>query len=195
MTITLTLNDIKNHGPCKKGWEKLLKHLDKTKADDEPFPLLTVLDSNGLDDALWCFCALGKEYDSWARLTICDLVQPAMQYATDPRPQMALDVARDYANGDASKADLEAAAEAAEAAEAATYAAADAVADAAWAAADAADAAEAADAAAEAARIAAWDAAKAADAAEAADAAWAAARREQESILRAAITKAREIKV
>ena len=49
-----TLKEIRAEGPCKPGWENLLDHLGKTKADDEPLPLLTVLDSNGLDDALWC---------------------------------------------------------------------------------------------------------------------------------------------
>ena len=52
--ITTTLNEIRRFGPCKPGWEKLLNHLGKTKADNEPLPLLTVLDSNGLDDAIWC---------------------------------------------------------------------------------------------------------------------------------------------
>jgi len=48
-----TLNEIREHSPCKEGWEKLLAHLGKTKADAEPLHLLTVLESNGLDDALW----------------------------------------------------------------------------------------------------------------------------------------------
>jgi len=39
--ITTTLNEIKKHCPCEDGWKKLLKHLGKTKADDEPLPLVT----------------------------------------------------------------------------------------------------------------------------------------------------------
>lgn len=54
-----TLNAIRAHGPCKSGWRKLLCHLGKTEADDEPVSVLTILDSNGLDDALWC---LRKEH-------------------------------------------------------------------------------------------------------------------------------------
>ena len=50
---TTTLNAIRKADPCTDGWTKLLKHLGKSKADDEPLPLLVVLDSNGLDDALW----------------------------------------------------------------------------------------------------------------------------------------------
>ena len=39
---TTTLNAIRKASPCEKGWLKLLKHLGKTKADDEPLDLLTV---------------------------------------------------------------------------------------------------------------------------------------------------------
>jgi sugar/nucleoside kinase (ribokinase family) len=49
-----TLNQIRSHSPCTDGWIKLLKHLGKTTADDEPLSLLTVLESNGLPDAIWC---------------------------------------------------------------------------------------------------------------------------------------------
>lgn len=49
-----TLAEIRAERPCEPGWEKLLKHLGKTQADDEPLPLLTILDSNGFSDAVWC---------------------------------------------------------------------------------------------------------------------------------------------
>lgn len=47
-----TLNCIHQCGPCCEGWEQLLKHLGKKKADDEPLSLLTILKSNGLNDAI-----------------------------------------------------------------------------------------------------------------------------------------------
>ena len=68
---TTTLNRIRDASPCEDGWTKLLKHLDKTKADDEPLQLITVLDSNGLDDALWVLsCAmpddrLARHFQAW----------------------------------------------------------------------------------------------------------------------------------
>jgi hypothetical protein len=62
-----TLNAIREFRPCKDGWEKLLKHLGKTKADDEPLSIVTVLDSNGIDDALWCLRAV-KGHDREIRL-------------------------------------------------------------------------------------------------------------------------------
>ncbi len=62
-----TLNKIRSHHPCKEGWEKLLRHLNKTSADDEPLPLLTVLDSNGVEDAIWCLRA-AEHHDREIRL-------------------------------------------------------------------------------------------------------------------------------
>lgn len=53
-----TLNKIRAKGPCADGWEKLLKNLGKTKADDEPLGIMLILKSNGLDDALWCLRAV-----------------------------------------------------------------------------------------------------------------------------------------
>jgi hypothetical protein len=65
-----TLNEIRTAGPCEDGWTKLLRHLGKTKVDDEPLPLLTVLESNGLDDALWCLRVpslnrLSRHFQAW----------------------------------------------------------------------------------------------------------------------------------
>jgi len=68
-TIT-TLNEIREHEPCREGWTKLLAHLGKTKADDEPLELLTILEINGLDDALWCLRVksmdkLSRHFQAW----------------------------------------------------------------------------------------------------------------------------------
>lgn len=139
MTISTTLNAIRQHGPCREGWEKLLRHLGKTAPDDEPLPLLTVLDSNGLDDTLWCLRALGQEHDAWVRLLVCDLVEPALQYAADTRPAAALAVARRYARGEATDGEQSAASAAAWAAASAARAAAEVAAGAAAGAAARAD--------------------------------------------------------
>ena len=70
MTFTVTLNRIRDHSPCESGWIKLLKHLAKTTADDAPLSLLTVLESNGLDDALWCLRAV-KGHEKEIRRFAC----------------------------------------------------------------------------------------------------------------------------
>ena len=51
LPLTTTLTAIRAARPCQEGWAKLLGHLGKTSADDEPLPLTVILDSNGLDEA------------------------------------------------------------------------------------------------------------------------------------------------
>ena len=176
MTTYTTLNKIRAHGPCAYGWAKLLRHLGKTKADDEPLALAAILQSNGFADALWCLRACDG-IDREARLYAVWCARQVQHIMTDRRSLAALDVAEGYANGRATKDELAAARAAAWAAAwaaaraAARAAAEDAAEDAAWAAAE-----DAAWAAAEAAAGAvAWDAAGAAARAVAEDAAWAAA--------------------
>ena len=149
---TTTLQAIREHGPCADGWKKLLAHLGKTGADDEPLSLLTILDSNGLDDALWCLRAMPEHNKHW-RLYAVWCARQVQHLMTDARSVAALDVAERHAHGTASDQELAAARAAARAA---AWAAAW---DAAWAAA----------------RAAAWDAARDAAWAAARDAAWAAA--------------------
>lgn len=130
---TTTLNAIRKHSPCKDGWEKLLKHLGKTKADDEPVTLLTILDSNGLDDALWCLQAVeGKDRE--IRLFAVWCARQVQHLMKDERSIAALDVAERFANGDATEIELDAASDAARAAaRAAAWAAARAARNTAWA--------------------------------------------------------------
>ena len=171
---TTTLNAIRAHGPCANGWQTLLAHLGKTKSDDEPLHLLTILASNGLSDALWCMRAMPEHSRHW-RLYAVWCARRVQHLMTDERSVAALDVAERHATGEATDAELCAARAAAmAAARAAAWAAAWAAArNAAWAAWDAAR--DAAWAAAWAARDAAWDAGDAGDAAWAArNAAWAA---------------------
>ena len=167
-----TLNQIREQGPCRNGWEKLLRNLGKTASDDAPLSIITILDGNGLDDAIWCLRAV-KGHDREIRLYAVWCAREVQHLMTDPRSINAIDVAERYANGQATDAELDAAM--AEAWVAARDAAEAVVArGAAWAA----------RAAAWAARGAAWDAAGAAARDAAWAAAWAAARAKQEARLR-----------
>jgi len=170
--VKTTLNAIRAHSPCADGWSKLLRHLGKTQADDEPLDLRTILDSNGFDDALWCLRAV-PNCDREARLFAVWCARQVQHLMTDPRSIAALDVAERRAHGKATDAELAAAWAAAGAA--ARAAACDAAWAAAWAAACDAARAAACDAARAAARAAACDAACDAARAAACDAAWAAA--------------------
>jgi hypothetical protein len=162
------LTAIRKHGPCEDGWKKLLTHLGKTKADDEPLFIITILDSNGLDDALWCLRAV-EGCDREIRLYAVWCARQVQHLMTDPRSLAALDVTERYAQGMAMDDELAAARAAARAAAGA----------AAWAAAWAAARAAAWAAAWDAARDAAWAAGHAARAA-----AWYAARQSQAARLR-----------
>jgi hypothetical protein len=155
MMLTTTLNAIRAHDPCVKGWGKLLAHLGKTGPDDEPVTLATILDSNGLDDALWALrCVTG--HDRAIRLYAVWCARQVQHLMTDSRSLRALDVAERHADGLTTNAELAAA-------RAAAWAAAG---DAARAAAGAAAWAAAGDAARDAAGAAAGDAAWDAQAAE-----------------------------
>ena len=126
-----TLNKIREHRPCSDGWTKLLGTLGKTKADDEPISIVQVLDSNGLDDALWCLRAV-SDCDKEIRLYAVWCARQVEHLMTDERSKNALVVAERHANGEATDAELAAAGDAAwAAARAAAWAAAG---DAAWAA-------------------------------------------------------------
>jgi hypothetical protein len=159
MMLTTTLNAIRAHDPCVKGWGKLLAHLGKTGPDDEPVTLATILDSNGLDDALWALrCVTGhdreiRHYAVWCARQVQHLM-------TDSRSLRALDVAERHADGLTTNAELAAARAAAWAAagDAARAAAGAAAWAAAWAAAGNAAGDAARDAAGAAAGDAAWDA-------------------------------------
>lgn len=155
-----TLNAIRAHGPCSDGWRKLLLALCKDSADDEPLSIITVLDSNGVDDALWCLRAV-PGHDREKRLFAVWCARQVQHLMTDARSITALDVAERHANGAATDQELSAARAAAWAAALAarvdTSAAARAAAWAAWDAARAAAWAGRVDASA-----AAWDSAWAA---------------------------------
>lgn len=137
--ITTTLYRIKSHNPCKDGWKKLLSHLGKTAADDEPLPFSVIVESNGLDDAIWCCRAEPQHKKTW-RLFAVWCARQVQHLMTDPRSKQALDVAEQHAKGDATDEELAAARDAAWAAarDAAWNAAGAAARAAAWAAARAA---------------------------------------------------------
>ena len=165
---TIKMAAIRDANPCVNGWKKL-----KTSYPDvAEVTLLQVLESNGLDDALWCLRVV-EGRDREMRLFAVACARRVQHLMTDSRNVAALDVAERFANGEATREELAAArAAAGDAARAAAG-------DAAWAAAGAAagdaawDAAWAAAGAA--ARAAASDAARAAARATAREAAWAAA--------------------
>lgn len=180
--FNVTLKSLRDAGACTEGYNKVVRALQGKPftADDanretyirfahkQPIPIVDILKSNNLDDALWALrCVQGHDRD--LRLYAVWCARQVEHLMTDQRSKDALGVAERHANGLATDEELDAARAAAWAAWAARAAAWAAARDAAWAARAAARYA---------ARDAAWAAARAAAwaARDAAWAAWAAAR-------------------
>ena len=153
---TTTLAEIKAAGPCQDRWRHALRNPAVKKiCADTPITVRQIVETVGLNDALWCLRAMPGHDDKW-RFFAVSCARRVQHLMLDPRSVAALDVAERYALGQATDEELAAASDAAR--------------DAAWAARAAARASARA-----AARAAASDAAWAAAWAAASDAAWAAA--------------------
>lgn len=137
---TVTLKALRKAGACVEGYNKLIYALSGKTFDseresyirfkhEEPISLLFILESNGLDDALWATrCTTGNDRD--LRLFAVWCARQVQHLMTDSRSIKALEVAERFANGEASEEDLAAARAAAW--DAARDAARDAAWDAAW---------------------------------------------------------------
>ena len=104
-----TLRKIRAADPCglrledgqRVGHLKLRHHLGEGWGDDTPVDIATIIDSNGLDYALWCLRAVDGHaremllYAYWCARQVPSLME-------DPRSVAAPDVAERNANGAAS---------------------------------------------------------------------------------------------
>ena len=119
--ITFTLKEIREYFPCKSGWVKLNKTLGSDYGDTTPIAIKQIIDSNGLQDAIWCLKTKPEHLTLWKHFAI-DCAETIKHLVKDERSLKALEVARNYLNGDAAIEELLKARSAADAA--ATYAAA-----------------------------------------------------------------------
>lgn len=105
--ITASLNEIRDHSPCKSGWETLLKSKKDTHWNEQ-FPLSDIIDSNGLEDALWCLRARPEHSRLWRKYTVwcARQIEHLMTYK---RSKAALDVAWRHSEGQATDEELAAA--------------------------------------------------------------------------------------
>lgn len=106
-----TLNLLRRAGACGTGYRKLAKSLGGVTrcGCDTPIPLSAVIDSNGLDDALWCLRATIEPSDAFSRDFACDCADSVASLLTDERSIAAIAVARRHALGQATDNDLDAA--------------------------------------------------------------------------------------
>lgn len=107
--VCTTLNAINIGQMPAGGGARLLTYLGKTAPDDEPLPLVTILDSNGLDGALWALRTVTGE-DARIRRYAVWCARQVQHLMKDDRSIQALDVAERYANGLATEDELDLAA-------------------------------------------------------------------------------------
>ncbi len=104
MKLTTTLNKIRACSPCTSGWKTLLTYLGKTEADDAEINLLTVLESNGVPDMLWCLRATTEDSKRIASQLAIEFAEQALpifekRKPDDNRPRAAIQAARDFLDG------------------------------------------------------------------------------------------------
>lgn len=106
--IYTTLNRIRRHSPSDDVWRKLLTHLGKSAADDDPLAYSVILDAAGLDDALWCLRAEPQHSNIW-RMYAVRAARAVQHLMKNESSIHALDVAERHARGEAKDAELDAA--------------------------------------------------------------------------------------
>jgi hypothetical protein len=132
MILTTTFNLLREKSACTSGYKTLAKHLGGVNVygADKEINLLTILESNGFDDAAWSLRATVQDADSVKRLIAADFAESVLHIFEsrrpgDDRPRKAIQAARDFANGEINAEEMRVARAAADAAAyAAAYAAA-----------------------------------------------------------------------
>ena len=103
MKLTTTLDLLQKAGACTRGYKTLIKALGAKYPHEKPIDLLTILNTNGLDDALWALGATAENCDMIARLVAADFAEQVLpiwqKYSKDERPALAIQAARDFAHG------------------------------------------------------------------------------------------------
>ena len=121
--ILITLNRIKSHSPCFEGWVEVVRANGGVKVDfDCPFPVSSILDSNGLDDTLWTLKCLPEYGKLWRKFSWW-LATQAVDNSQDQRVKNCLEVVARYIESNATEKELSAARSAARSATYAAYAA------------------------------------------------------------------------
>ena len=102
--LTMTLAQIREHRPCRDGWEKLLASVGGART-----PLTTrvslgdIARSNGAADAWWCVCALNWSDATVRRRVVSVLlltVRRAAAHTTDERVHACIDATQRWCGGD-----------------------------------------------------------------------------------------------
>lgn len=103
--MNTTLNQILKYSPCKSSWVTLLRALNKTKADDELLTFKFILESSGIENAVWCLRVL--DFRSWCLFCadVAELVLPIFEkhYPTNGLPRETIEAIRAFHRGEISE--------------------------------------------------------------------------------------------
>jgi hypothetical protein len=104
MRLTTTLNLLHKVAVCQARYKVLVSALGIDYLKDQEISLLTILETNGINDALWALRATTQDCEKVARLMAADFAELALPewlkyYPNDDRPRLAIQAARDFANG------------------------------------------------------------------------------------------------
>lgn len=94
-----TLNKIKKQFECHKFYKLLLQDLNKQQPDDEPLPLIDILEKRGIEYALLCLRTLDDDYKldiaKYAVECANDVIDIfENKYPNDNSPRNALEIAK-----------------------------------------------------------------------------------------------------
>lgn len=115
MNLQTTLNIIRAAKLCANSWQKRCENLPLELDHNAHISFLHILETNNIWDALWALRFVlpeqEKERNTQARLLACDYAQDVMyifeaQYPSDKRPQLCIDEAIRFSNGQATEQEL-----------------------------------------------------------------------------------------
>ena len=104
--MKIKLSTIRDKSPCKDGWKKLLKSLNKTEADASEVSISHLLASNRINDTLWVIFNCVPDELEKKRNMLADFVESAIAHAEavlpifekersqDNRPKLAIEAAK-----------------------------------------------------------------------------------------------------
>lgn len=106
MKFVTTLRKLRKAGACENGYKQLRGALGKRWKYDTPIPLTRILESNGIDDAMWALRTV-PDIDRELRHFTCDCAEralPAFAKSHDEkkaeRLRNTIDAYRRFANGE-----------------------------------------------------------------------------------------------
>ncbi len=107
-----TLDELQKHKACKDRYQILTAALGPKWSNKKRIPLVTILETNGLDDALWSLRAdLASDAECTSRLLACRFCRAVLpifesKFPDDPRIRNTIETAERFAQGKATGKEL-----------------------------------------------------------------------------------------